>query len=111
MKYVRVAVVLLLGLVLLGAVHGQDEDKSTKEVKDKDKPSEKVRGQLPTYYKRLDLRADQRDKLLRLRASYRAKVAALRKQIDDLRAEESKALEKVLTPQQLKRLRELRDGK
>jgi hypothetical protein len=40
----------------------------------------------------------------------REKIADLQRQIDQLKAAERTELEKVLTPQQLKRLKELRTG-
>ena len=48
--------------------------------------------------------------ILRIRSEYRGKIAELRRQINRLQREERAALEKVLTPEQRKRLRELRAG-
>jgi hypothetical protein len=116
MVYLRVGVVLLAVVTLLGVVSAQDKDKakSTKDDKDKstkdDKTPVKVRGQLPPYYKKLGLSDDQRQKVLTLRATYKEKVDALRKKIDQLKTEEKQALEKVLTADQLKRLQVLRGG-
>jgi Spy/CpxP family protein refolding chaperone len=114
MLYVRVGVVVLALVALLGVVSAQDKDKdkSTKDQKDKTtkdgKTPDKVRGQLPAYYKKLGLRDDQTQKIYRLRADYKSKVDALKKKIEQLRTDEREDLEKVLTPEQLKRLRELR---
>jgi Spy/CpxP family protein refolding chaperone len=105
MIYLRVGVVVL-ALALLGAVYAQDKDKSTKD----DKPAVKVRGQLPPYYKKLGLRDDQIQKIYKIRADYKSKIDDLKKKMDQLKADEKESLEKVLTPEQQKRLRELRLG-
>ena len=86
-------------------------EKPSEKDREKEKPPEKVRGQLPTHYKKLDLSDEQRNRILRLRASYKVKIDMLQKQIEELKADERETLEKVLTPEQLKRLRKLRaDG-
>ena len=114
MVYLRVGVVLLAVVTLLGVVSAQDKDKGKSTKEDKitkdDKTPVKVRGQLPPYFKKLGLSDDQRQKVLTLRASYKEKVDALRKKIDQLKAEEKEAVEKVLTADQLKRLQILRGG-
>jgi hypothetical protein len=69
----------------------------------------KERPPLPAYYGKLGLRDDQRQQILKLRAGFKAKRDELQRQIDKLKADEKVALETVLTPVQLKRLRELRD--
>jgi hypothetical protein len=111
MLYLRVGVVAV-ALTLLGVVYAQDKDKATKDktTKDDKAPVVKVRGQLPAYYKKLGLRDDQIQKIYRLRATYKAKVDDLKKKLELLKAEEREDLEKVLTPEQLKRLKALRSG-
>ena len=74
-----------------------------------DKPAKAGPG-LPAYYGKLFLREGQKQQILKLRAAYQAKGDALPRQIDQLKAEEKEALEEVLTPVQLKRLRQLRTG-
>ena len=81
--------------------------------KDDKKPEDtttKARGQLPAHFKKLGLRDDQIQKVYRVRAEYKTKTEELKKQIDRLKTEEKDALEKILTPEQLKRLKELRTG-
>ena len=96
----RVAVTVLAGCLLgAGLLLGQDKP-----------PPAPIRGTLPPYYKRLGLRDDQRQNVYKIRAAYRAKLAALRRQLAQLRDKEQDELERVLTPEQLKRLRELRSG-
>ena len=94
----------MIGLGLVGA-----------QVKDKEKepdkaPPVKLKGQLPTFYKSLGLRDDQRQAILKIRAESKAKQDELRAAIEKLRADERGLLEKVLTADQIKRLRELRTG-
>jgi hypothetical protein len=89
----------ILVLVLLGAATAQD-----------DKEPVKVRGQLPQYYKKLGLRDDQVQQIYKLRAGFKAKVENLKRQLEKLKAEEKESLEKMLTAEQLKRLRQLRSG-
>jgi hypothetical protein len=96
---VGVLVVCLFGA---GWLVGQDK-------KGDDKPPP-VKGTLPAYYGKLGLRDDQKTSVYRIRSEYRGKIAELRRQINRLQREEKAALEKVLTPEQLKRLRELRAG-
>ena len=93
--------VAVLTVALLGAswLHGQGEDKKG------DKPA-KLRGILPQYYKKLGLRDDQVQAIYRLRTDYRAKTDELKRQLKELKAKEKEATEKVLTAEQLKRLRE-----
>jgi hypothetical protein len=86
--------VLVLAIGLIGVAHSQ----------------EKVRGQLPQNYGKLGLRDDQKQTIYKVRAEYKGKIDQLAKQIAKLKMEEKEALEKVLTPEQLKRLKEIRSG-
>jgi hypothetical protein len=88
--------VSLLLLALIGAVYSQD--------------TPKLRGQLPQNYGKLGLRDDQKQAIYKVRADYKTKIDQLRKQLEKLRADEKEALEKLLTPEQLKRLKEIRSG-
>lgn len=105
--------VLVLSLSLLGAASFQKIDTKSKPdtgAKPEDKAPAKVKGHLPSYYKKLGLRDDQVQNIYRIRADYKVKIETLKQQMDRLKTEEKGALEKVLTPEQLKRLRELRSG-
>jgi septal ring factor EnvC (AmiA/AmiB activator) len=94
--------VIVLALALLGFTYAQE--------KSDDRTLAEVRGQLPAFYKKLGLSKDQVHKILKIRADSKKKVADLQRQIDQVKAAERTELEKVLTPQQLKRLKELRTG-
>src|SRR5262245_43713374 len=75
-----------------------------------DKAPPKLKGRLPKNFGKLGLRDDQRQDIYRIQANYRSRIDDLQRQLDQLRSEERAAIEKVLTPEQLKRLRELRSG-
>src|SRR4051812_21357393 len=75
-----------------------------------DKTPVRVRGNLPPGFKKLGLSADQTQEVYRIRASYRSRIDELQAKIDQLRKEERLALDKVLTPAQRDRLREIRSG-
>jgi len=114
MLRVRLCVLALLsGLAVAGLFAGHadeatDKDKGAKKGEEKPK---KPPLPLPRYFEQLGLRQDQERAIRKAQASYRAKIDELRKRIEKLRAEERQATEKVLTAEQLKRLRELRAGK
>jgi hypothetical protein len=105
MSNLRVAV---LALTLIGVAYGQD--KKPDEKKPDDKPTTKLKGYLPQYYKKLGLRDDQLQRIYKIRADTRAKADELKAKMEKLRADEKEQLEKALTPEQLKRLRELQTG-
>jgi Spy/CpxP family protein refolding chaperone len=94
--------VIVLALALMGVAYAQE--------KSDDKAPVKVRGQLPAFFKKLGLRDDQIQKIYKIRAEYKGKVEELKRKLDQLKAAEKAELEKVLTPEQLKRLKELRSG-
>lgn len=107
--------VLLLCLSLLGAAYLQKPDPKAKpddrpKVEEKPTPPAKLKGSLPANFKKLGLRDDQLQQIYRLRGEYKEKVDQLKQQIERLKVEEKAALEKLLTPEQQKRLREIRLG-
>jgi Spy/CpxP family protein refolding chaperone len=99
------AIVLLAGMVT-PAVVGQDKAK----VKEKETPG-KMRGQLPPNYGKLGLSDEQKQKIYVIRDKFRVKLEELQKEINDLREQERKDMEKVLTSAQRDRLREIIAGK
>ncbi len=98
--------VLAVVLVVLSSpwVGGQDKAKE-------EKPTTKMRGQLPQNWGKLGLSDEQKQKVYHIRGEYQTKIDALRKQLDDLREKERKELETVLTEAQKERLREIVAGK
>jgi Spy/CpxP family protein refolding chaperone len=105
-----------LRVVLLGAamfllstpwLAGQDKKDSDKDPAKAGEPAAKAKGQLPTYWKQLSLSDDQKKKVYEVQSSFRAKLDALDKQMKDLKDQERKELEKLLTDAQKARLREI----
>jgi Spy/CpxP family protein refolding chaperone len=93
---------LVLTVALLGMAHALEK------TDDKTPPLSKER--LPAFYKKLSLGEEQKKKILQIRAESRKKVDSLRAKIERLRMQERADCEAVLTPQQLKHLKELRTG-
>jgi hypothetical protein len=97
MTRIRVLVgVLAVALFTGGWLLGQEK---------KDVPKLKVT--LPQGWAKLGLSAEQKDKVYKTRAEYKAKIDALRKQIDQLAEEEKVELSKILTDEQRAQLRKL----
>jgi Spy/CpxP family protein refolding chaperone len=101
--------VVILGAAFVGLcspwVEGQDK------TKDKEPPAGKMRGQLPQNWGKLSLTDEQKQKVYKVQGDYRPKIDALQRQISDLRDQERKELETVLTAAQKARLREIAAGK
>jgi hypothetical protein len=117
MLRLRLAVMLVMVALLgTGWVAGQDKksDEKTEKKKKGDKNETKktapvrIKGYLPAGYGKLGLSTEQKQKIYKVRNSYNAKIADLRRQIEQLRKEQREETEKVLTPEQLKRLRDRR---
>jgi hypothetical protein len=95
---------------------GQDAKKDSKEMKEskKDvkeaKPEGKVRGQLPQNWGKLGLSDDQKQTVYKTRAKFGDQIDELEAKIKAIKADEKKELEKILTPEQKKRLLELQTG-
>jgi len=100
--------VIALSLALIGVAYSQDKKPDDK--KTDDKPPVVAKDKLPQYYKRLGLREEQQQRIFKIRADAKAKVDDLDAKLKKVRADEKQQLEKVLTPEQLKLLRELRSG-
>ena len=112
MLYLRMSLIAM-ALTMVGAAYFQEkkDDKKTDDKKTDDKPpAVKLKGPLPTHYNRLGRRDDQVQKILKIRLDYRTKQDELKAKMDKLKVEEKELLEKALTPDQLKRLREIKSG-
>ena len=105
---------LLAGLIVLsGGLVGQD--KKTKEepkstVK-KDEPPKKFKGRLPANWKKLGLTDVQVQAVYKVQNKYKDEIAKLRAKITELEQARDKEQLAVLTPQQKKRLDELKPPK
>ncbi len=103
MSRIRVGVaVLAASLVASGWLIGGDEKKP-------DEPP-KARGTLPIYWKQLGLTRDQVQDVYKIQSKYTSEIDKLRAKIDALKAEEKAELEKMLSDEQKKKLKELRSG-
>ena len=106
MLHLRLAV---LALAMIGIASAQDKKPDDKKTDDKPPPV-KLKGYLPQHYKKLGLLDNQLQKIYKIRGETKAKTDELKAKIDKLKADEKEQVEKVLTSDQLKRLREIRSG-
>jgi hypothetical protein len=67
----------------------------------------KLKGFLPANYGKLGLSEEQKQAIYKVQADYDAKITDLENQLKKLKADEKKAIEKVLTETQKAKLREL----
>jgi hypothetical protein len=95
--------VLTLAFLSSSLLLGGDDPK-------KDPPPDKGTHKLPTNYSKLGLSADQKKKIFAIEDEYDPKIAALKKQIEDLTQEKRTKVHDVLTDEQKKRLKEIRDS-
>ena len=70
-----------------------------------------VRASLSPYYKQLGLSPKQKNEIYKIRAKYTAEIQELEQKIKDLRKQEKKDYEKVLTAAQKARLQEILSGR
>jgi hypothetical protein len=105
MKPVRM-VVAALGLAFVTSpwVVGDEPAK----VKD---PAPRMRGQLPQNWGKLGLSDEQKQKVYEVQTRLRAKIDALEKQMAELKDQQKKEMEGILTTAQKARLREIIAGK
>jgi Spy/CpxP family protein refolding chaperone len=67
---------------------------------DKKDPPVKAKGTLPTYWKKLGLTDDQKQKVYTIRGNYAAKIGALKAQLEQLQKQEAAELRAILTNEQ-----------
>jgi len=110
MLRIRVWVGVLAFAVLGGGLLlGDDPPKKTTDPKTD--PAPVVRHQLPSGWKALGLSDDQKKKVFAIEDEYDSKITALKKKIEDLSKEERTKKYEVLTEDQKKRLKEIREAK
>src|SRR5262245_40015331 len=91
---------LLLAFLVSDGLHGQDK-------KDDKKDDKKLTGKLPTHWPKLGLTDEQKQKVYKIQSEYGDKIAALEKQVKDLKSHEKSDMEKILTEGQKTRLKEI----
>lgn len=104
--------VSLLGLCLLMLL-GQPVIAQDKKETDSKKPTKPVfipRGILPAGWGKIGLSPEQANKIREIRGINRARINALKKQIEEIRQEEIGQMAKFLTPAQIARLKEIKPG-
>jgi hypothetical protein len=94
-----IIVVLSVALLLGGGLYGQD------------KTDPKLKGTLPANWGKLGLTDVQKQKVYKIQADFKTKLADLEKQVKDLKEKEKADMLGVLTEEQKKRLREIVVGK
>ena len=108
MSRVRILVgVLALAVFGGGWLLGDD----TKKTADKPATAPKTTRQLPQGWKQLGLSDEQKKKIHGIQDDYRPRIANLKKQLDDLQHEERAKMYDVLTADQKKALKEIRELK
>ncbi len=99
--------------VLTPALAFQDKDsKDDKKEGKKDGKKEppKLKGMLPPNFKKLGLTDKQVQTIYKLQADFKEKTDELKAKLDKLKKEERDKIEAVLSPEQMKRLKEIRSG-
>jgi hypothetical protein len=99
----------LTAFVLLGGLLLGDDPKKPTDTKPDVAP--KTNHTLPADWKKLGLSDEQKKKVYAIEDEYGPKIAALQKQIEDLKKEENSKRYAVLTDEQKKHLKEIRDTK
>jgi Spy/CpxP family protein refolding chaperone len=104
---------ILFGVLALAVFGGGwllgDGSKTTAQ--DNKQPAATVSHALPQGWKQLGLSDEQKKKIHGIQDDYGPRVAALKKQLDGLQSEERAKMYDVLTPEQKKHLREIREAK
>jgi hypothetical protein len=96
------ATALAVGLLAGGFLMGDD--------KKPDEPTTKLKGKLPTHFKKLGLSDKQIQDIFKIEAGYTDKTDALKKQLADLTKAEHQEEMNVLTDEQKTHLKELQTG-
>lgn len=99
------------GMPVVMSVSSAADEKSAaaeKEAKPAKKAPADYRGPLPFYYAKV-VSPDQKEKLYVITEKYAAEIKQLQGKLKELEAARDKELEAALTPEQLTRIKELRD--
>jgi len=105
MNRVRILVAAFALVIVSSPWVAGDDAKATRD------PAPKMRGQLPQNWGKLGLSDEQKQKIYEVQSKHRAKIETLEKQIAELKDQQRKDMEAVLTAAQKARLREIVAGK
>lgn len=94
-----VIVVLALVLIASAGINGQE------------KKDTKVKGVLPPNWGKLGLTDEQKQKVYKVQAEYADKIADLEAKITEMKTKQRADMEKVLSDEQKKRLKDILTGK
>jgi len=100
----RLAQFAAVALLLVASALTAQDSKNTSD--DTPAPT-KAKGALPPNFKQLGLTEDQRQKVMKIHASYKSKMESLNEQLSQLKSEERSELLKVLSDTQRTKLREI----
>ena len=104
MSHLRGLAIVIASIILLtGTIGAQDKDKE----KDRDNEVPPARGVLPANWGKIGLEQEQKNKIYKIQADYKAKIEPLENQLRELRAKEKTELEAVLTDQQKAKYKEI----
>jgi Spy/CpxP family protein refolding chaperone len=92
-RYCNAAVFFLAGAILVGGTISGDDTKPTK-----------TKGQLPPGFKKLNLTEEQKKQIFGIQSTYKKKIAALKKQIEELQDKQKSEIFNVLTKEQKAKL-------
>jgi hypothetical protein len=93
MRFGNAVVFFLAGAILVGGSISGDDTKPTK-----------TKGQLPPGFNKLNLTEDQKNQIFKIQGTYKKKISALRKQIEELRDKQKTETFNVLTKDQKAKL-------
>ncbi len=105
---VLLAALLASLLAFGGSVTAQEKKEDAAKPAAEKNEDAKPRGRLPAYFAAV-VNQEQREKIYGIQESYRAKIETLQKQLTTLIAERDKAIDTVLTPEQLKEVSKKRE--
>lgn len=108
-RFRAVTLTAVVAVAVGGSIYAWAQQPAAQSAQQEAQPAQPTppRGRLPAYYGQV-VNQQQREQIYAIQAKYSARIAELQKQLEELRAQRDAEIEKVLTPEQLKRIAELR---
>jgi hypothetical protein len=88
------------GMLVLGSLRLDAQEPSAEKSVAEKKSSDRSRRVVPDFFGQIGLSQDQKEEIYKIRAKHVERIAALQKQIDDIKAEEMKECEAKLSESQ-----------